>query len=183
MADQQLLAAKTRDAALAAIAGGANVNVKDAQGTPAVVLAVKKELPRVFAVLLEKGADMNAKDAAGRTAMMFIPGVEAEATREKMILAIASAEPNLDVNAVDNEGKSTLTYVMDAFNPEEDLIKYLLERDVIVSENDITLARENYPEYAPNLEAKKLRQDRAPPGGRRRKTRKTRARRRRTMRR
>lgn len=182
MADQQLLAAATPSAAETALARGANVNVKDAQGTPVVVLALRKDRPMLAKSLIERGADVNAKDAAGINAMMLVPTILNDVKREKLFGAII-ADPQLDVNAVDNEGKSILTYVMEAVNPDEVIIDYLLENSVIVKENDIALADENYPEYRPILEAKKQRQDRAAPGGRRRKTRKLRTRRRRTMRR
>jgi len=48
---------------------GANVNAKDKDGTPALMLAAWLQNRDVVRLLLEKGADANAKDKYGRTAL------------------------------------------------------------------------------------------------------------------
>ena len=70
--DQQLIrAVTTRDVALVntLLEKGANVNAKDKEGTPALMLAAWLQNRDVVRLLLEKGADVHAKDRQDRTAL------------------------------------------------------------------------------------------------------------------
>ena len=172
---------RVAQATRAAIAAGADVNAKDASGTPALILAIKKELPEMFTILRKKGADVEATDAEGRTALMVVPGAELADTRKGVIDDLfLNAQDAVDVNALDGEGKSVLTYALDPKVPDEELVEFLIERGVTITrQNAEDIARKTGLAYM--LEGKQI-----APGGRRRKTRKTRklrTRRRRTMRR
>ena len=57
------------DAANALVAGGANLNLQDPDGTTAVILAIINGHHDVAAMLVEKGADPNIADSSGMAAL------------------------------------------------------------------------------------------------------------------
>ncbi len=73
-ADDLLAAARASDAPklVAALAAGADVNSKDAEGRTALMLAAEAQAFSPCRELLWAGADANAKDKAGRTALKHI---------------------------------------------------------------------------------------------------------------
>ena len=72
--DQEFIrAVKTRDVALVKklLDQGADVNTRDQEGTPALMLAAWLQNRDVVRLLLESGANPNAKDKRGRTAVQL----------------------------------------------------------------------------------------------------------------
>jgi hypothetical protein len=158
MADQALFAARTSARARAAIAAGANVNAKDATGTPALLVALREDRPRVFKFLLSDGfADVNATDAEGRTAAMLVSTIELSDTYETIRDAIFEYGLQLDVNAEDNSGKSALTYAIDALKfTDDDMVEFLIQSGATITEQNVEDLTKRNPELLYLLEGRPI---------------------------
>src|ERR1041385_4937381 len=53
------------------LAGGADVNTADKDGTTALMHSVLESDPRMMKLLIDRGADVNAKNSQGSTALMY----------------------------------------------------------------------------------------------------------------
>jgi len=94
---------------------GANVNAKNNNGVPSLILETMRQRLDIIKFLLERGADVNAKDSNGRTALMWaVKGKQAP-------IAKLLIEKGADVNAKDNFGDTVLVYA------DNDEIKRILQ--------------------------------------------------------
>ncbi len=104
------------------LAQGVDPNSRDPKGMPALMLAVRRESPRVFdALLAHADIDVNARNAAGESALMLtaIAG-DLEASRRL-----------IDRGAtVQHDGWSPIHYA--ASGPSTALVRLLLERGATV---------------------------------------------------
>jgi ankyrin repeat protein len=103
---------------------GAQVNCRDSDGTPALVLAVCN-LDTVVPSLLAHGADVNARDRDGETALMWAIGDHD--TNVEMVRLLLSHGAN--VNMRDKEGETALTRAMNSWQtPQRKQIVALLKQ-------------------------------------------------------
>ncbi len=80
---------------------GANPNICDTSGTPAIVYAAKKNRIEAISTLLKYGANPNAMDSDGKTAIFHT-------TYESIMKMLIKA--GADINALDTTGKTALFY-------------------------------------------------------------------------
>lgn len=110
----------------AAIAAGADVNAKDADGdTPlhkAVWMSEGEE--DIVRILLESGADVNVKNEDGKTPLHIALD---DVAVEKSAIIIALIEAGADVNAKDEEGNTALHKVMELLVDQDEIVRILLE--------------------------------------------------------
>lgn len=100
------------------LAKGVDPNSRDAQGTPALVLAVKRESPRSFQTLLaQRGIDPDATNAAGETALM-LTAIAGDLEASRALLARGAA--------VQKPGWAPIHYA--ASGPSTELVRVLLDR-------------------------------------------------------
>ena len=94
---------------------GANPDICNASGTPAIIYAMKHEnAEEIIAILLKHGANPNAMDSEGKTAIFR--------TRSVVIMKMLK-KAGADFNAVDNTGKTALFYSLKSLPTTEALIK------------------------------------------------------------
>jgi ankyrin repeat protein len=86
-----------REGAGALIKEGIDVNVKDKEGSSALLIATEKRDYNMVKLLLEKGADVNARDIDGYTALMYV------AYNGNLEIAKLLLEHGADVNARDKD--------------------------------------------------------------------------------
>ena len=103
--DKKLLEAVDKnelDEVEAALAAGANMNVKNIDGWTALIIASTNGHTKIVAMLLEKGADVNAKNNGGWTAL-HLASQDGYKKIVEMLL-----EKGADVNAKTNNGWTAL---------------------------------------------------------------------------
>ncbi|MBQ9396545.1 MAG: ankyrin repeat domain-containing protein [Proteobacteria bacterium] len=94
---------------------GANPDICNASGTPAIIYAMKHEnAEEIIAILLKHGANPNAMDSEGKTAIFR--------TSSETILKMLK-KAGADFNAVDCTGKTSLFYSLKSLATTEALIK------------------------------------------------------------
>ena len=82
--------------------GNVDVNAKDANGSTALINAVKTGQDRIVKLLLEKDANIDIKDKTGNTALMYA----CTGKHDEELYYMVSHYPNLDVQ--DNDGATAL---------------------------------------------------------------------------
>jgi nucleoside-diphosphate kinase len=102
------------------IAGGAVLEVGDANGLTPLLAAVKSGYESAALVLVDRGASIGIKDSQGRTALHY--ACDAVATGKMQELACALVDAGSDVNAVDANGEKPLL--------NEDLSVYIQSKQV-----------------------------------------------------
>jgi len=134
------------------IANGASPNVKDAQGTPALMAAALFADADVVELLLKRGADPNLKDDSGATALMWaVPNrdkvqhlldrgaaVDAKSDTGRTALLVAASYPGTvdllrlllargaDLRAQDRVGTTALALAVRS--ADIDVVRFLVER-------------------------------------------------------
>lgn len=104
------------------LAQGVDPNSRDPKGMPALMLAVRRESPRVFdALLAHADIDVNARNAAGESALMLTAIAGDLEASQRLIDRGAT---------VQHEGWSPLHYA--ASGPSTALVRLLLERGASV---------------------------------------------------
>lgn len=104
------------------LAQGVDPNSRDPKGVPALMLAVRRESPRVFdALLAHAGIDVNARNAAGESALMLTAIAGDLEASQRLIDRGAT---------VQHEGWSPIHYA--ASGPSTALVRLLLERGASV---------------------------------------------------
>lgn len=104
------------------LAQGVDPNSRDPKGMPALMLAVRRESPRVFdALLAHAGIDVNARNAAGESALMLTAIAGDLEASQRLIDRGAT---------VQHEGWSPIHYA--ASGPSTALVRLLLERGASV---------------------------------------------------
>lgn len=86
--------------------GRADVNVKDRDGTTALLHSISTENISMVRILLERGADMNTKNNSGESALFITVKYCYNQLDDLMKLLLQSGA---DVNTTNNEGRSVLT--------------------------------------------------------------------------
>jgi ankyrin repeat protein len=103
------------------LAHGVDVNMTDSKGQTALHYAAQASIDDFFALLEEPTVDINVKTNEGITPLM-------EAAREgihKEAIWLLLLNPSLDLDAVDNEGNSTLDYIdEEAWRLGKELVEY-----------------------------------------------------------
>ncbi len=104
------------------LAQGVDPNSRDPAGTPALVLAVRRESPRSFETLLaQRGIDPDATNAAGETALM-LTALAGDLVASQALLARGAA--------VQKPGWAPIHYA--ASGPSTELVRLLLDRGAVV---------------------------------------------------
>lgn len=104
------------------LAQGVDPNSRDPKGMPALMLAVRRESPRVFdALLAHADIDVNARNAAGESALMLTAIAGDLQASQRLIDRGAT---------VQHEGWSPMHYA--ASGPSTALVRLLLERGASV---------------------------------------------------
>lgn len=104
------------------LAQGVDPNSRDPKGMPALMLAVRRESPRVFdALLAHAGIDVNARNSAGESALMLTAIAGDLQASQRLIDRGAT---------VQHEGWSPMHYA--ASGPSTALVRLLLERGASV---------------------------------------------------
>lgn len=126
---------------------GVDPNSRDPKGTPALSLAVKRESPRAFQILLaQSGIDVDAPNAAGETALM-LTAIAGDLQASQQLVARGAK--------VQLPGWSPIHYAASGANTG--LVRWLLERGAQVdaeSPNGTTplmLAAQHAPESTVDL--------------------------------
>jgi len=129
------------------LAQGVDPNSRDPKGMPALMLAVRRESPRVFDALLARAdIDVNARNAAGESALMLTAIAGDLEASERLIDRGAT---------VQHEGWSPLHYA--ASGPSTALVRVLLERGANVDAlapngtTPLMLAAQHAPEATVDL--------------------------------
>src|SRR5438309_9110644 len=73
-------------AAVSMIDRGANANARNAEGVPALTIAVLHADRRAVSMLIEHGADVNARSGLGRTALIAAASIPGNSDTVKMLL-------------------------------------------------------------------------------------------------
>ena len=98
-----------------------------------LMLAARMAGPEMVQLLLDKGADIDARDGRGRTAL--IHALDASSFSNFQVLLKAGA----DVNVIADEGRTALIRAIEWVpDPDERIIRELIERGVDVNARDIT---------------------------------------------
>lgn len=105
------------------VRAGINIHVQDDQGTPALIIALKKGYTVVARILLTAGADANARDAVGFTPLLLACGKTTQGYKE---IAEKLIRQGADVNARDRLGWTPLLLALSGGTVE--VIELLLER-------------------------------------------------------
>ena len=116
-----------------ALAVGANANVKDEQGNPALIVAIawSDGDTEIIRLLLEKGADVNAKESTiGATALSF---ASSDGHPEIVRLLL---ENGADMNAKDNVTGYT-ALIEATSNNEIEVVRLLLENGADINAKDL----------------------------------------------
>jgi len=111
------------------IRAGADVNVREADGTPLLVTAVDLRDPEVARLLLDAGADPDAADDAGRTALLA--AIEKGSVDAMCLLLGRGADPK--VLAGESLGRAL---ILAARARRTDFVTKLLERGASVHQRD-----------------------------------------------
>lgn len=129
------------------LAQGVDPNSRDPKGMPALMLAVRRESPRVFdALLAHADIDVNARNAAGESALMLTAIAGDLEASQRLIDRGAT---------VQHEGWSPLHYA--ASGPSTALVRVLLERGANVDAlapngtTPLMLAAQHAPEATVDL--------------------------------
>lgn len=109
-----------REAVLALIERGANVNDKDIWDSTPLMWAAGDGLREVVLALIEKGANVNDKDKSGKTPLIYV----AENGHEDVVLALI--EKGANVNDKDNNGYTPLMLAVEKGHGE--VVKLLKEK-------------------------------------------------------
>ncbi len=129
------------------LAQGVDPNSRDPKGMPALMLAVRRESPRVFdALLAHAGIDVNARNAAGESALMLTAIAGDLEASQRLIDRGAT---------VQHGGWSPIHYA--ASGPSTALVRLLLERGASVDAlapngtTPLMLAAQHAPEATVDL--------------------------------
>ena len=93
-----------KEAVAMSIKEGFNVNAKDKDGYPALLIAAEKGDLEMAHLLVDKGADVNAKDKDGYTALMYV------AYAGNLEIAKILIKNGADVNVRDKDGWTALMF-------------------------------------------------------------------------
>lgn len=122
--------------------GGMSVHVEDEQGTPAIIIALKKGYTVIARILLNGGADPNARDKMGFTPLLLACG---KATSGYKAIAEKLIQKGADINVRDRLGWTPLLLSLSGGTAE--IAEILIERGADVSartragESALALAR------------------------------------------
>jgi SH3-like domain-containing protein len=100
-----------------AIKNGADINVKDKDGSTALMSFSKWGYLEIGKYLIEKGADINAKDNDGWTTLMIV------SLNGRLEIVEYLVEKGVDINIKNNEGKTAL--IIASENSNNDIVDYL----------------------------------------------------------
>ncbi len=94
----------------------ADVNARDNENNPALILAIKKNYPELAKLLIDAGADINAKDSSGKTPLHWC------AIKGPQVTGALLVKKGAGLNAQDDMGNTPLHEASDNNDDASDVL-------------------------------------------------------------